>query len=86
MPELRLKEYSALVENGLNGLFPQEECRHSKIFEACRYSLLAGGKHIRAALLLEFYRLCGGRVEDCQLSFTGSCAACTKLKESGETA
>ena len=64
MPELRLKEYSALVENGLNGLFPQEECRHSKIFEACRYSLLAGGKHIRAALLLEFYRLCGGRVED----------------------
>ena len=29
---------------------------------------------------------CGGRVEDCQLSFTGSCAACTKLKESGETA
>ena len=64
MPELRLKEYSALVENGLNGLFPQEDCRHSKIFEACRYSLLAGGKHIRAALLLEFYRLCGGRVED----------------------
>ena len=64
MPELRLKEYNALVENGLNGLFPQEECRHSKNFEACRYSLLAGGKHIRAALLLEFYRLCGGRVED----------------------
>ncbi|MBR5537055.1 MAG: polyprenyl synthetase family protein [Clostridia bacterium] len=64
MPELRLKEYSALVESGLNGLFPQEACRHGKIFEACRYSLLAGGKHIRAALLLEFYRLCGGRAED----------------------
>ncbi len=64
MPELRLKEYSSLVEAGLDRLFPQEDCRHSRIFEACRYSLLAGGKHIRAALLLEFYRLCGGKVEE----------------------
>ena len=64
MLQKRLKEYSALVEAGLDRLFPQENCRHSRIFEACRYSLLAGGKHIRAALLLEFYRLCGGKVED----------------------
>ena len=64
MLQQRLKEYSALVEAGLDRLFPQEDCRHSRIFEACRYSLLAGGKHIRAALLLEFYRLCGGKVED----------------------
>ena len=64
MPVERLKEYSALVERGLERLFPHEDCRHSRIFEACRYSLLAGGKHIRAALLLEFYRLCGGRPEE----------------------
>ena len=64
MLQKRLKEYSALVEAGLDRLFPQEDCRHSRIFEACRYSLLAGGKHIRAALLLEFYRLCGGKGED----------------------
>ena len=64
MPQERLKAYSAMVDGGLDKLFPQENCRHSRIFEACRYSLLAGGKHIRAALLLEFYRLCGGRVED----------------------
>ena len=64
MPEQRLKAYSDLVEAGLDELCPQESCRHSQIFEACRYSLLAGGKHIRAALLLEFYRLCGGNVED----------------------
>ena len=64
MPQERLKAYSVLVDGGLDKLFPQEECRHSRIFEACRYSLLAGGKHIRAALLLEFYRLCGGRTED----------------------
>ena len=64
MPQERLKAYSTLVDSGLDKLFPQEDCRHSRIFEACRYSLLAGGKHIRAALLLEFYRLCGGRTED----------------------
>lgn len=64
MPQERLKAYSTLVDSGLDKLFPQEDCRHSRIFEACRYSLLAGGKHIRAALLLEFYRLCGGRSED----------------------
>ncbi len=64
MHQERLKAYSALVDSGLDKLFPQEDCRHSRIFEACRYSLLAGGKHIRAALLLEFYRLCGGKPED----------------------
>lgn len=64
MLKQRLKAYSDLVDAGLDRFFPQEECRHSRIFEACRYSLLAGGKHIRAALLLEFYRLCGGRAED----------------------
>lgn len=64
MPQERLKAYSTLVDGGLDRLFPQEDCRQSRIFEACRYSLLAGGKHIRAALLLEFYRLCGGRVEE----------------------
>lgn len=64
MPQERLKEYGTLVERGLDGLFPQEECAHRQIFEACRYSLLAGGKHIRAALLLELYRLCGGKPED----------------------
>ena len=68
MPEERLKQYSALVEAGLERYLPQETCRHSRIFEACRYSLLAGGKHIRAALMLEFYRLCGGQPEDA-LSF-----------------
>ncbi len=64
MPQERLKKYGALVEQGLDRLFPREDCAHGTIFQACRYSLLAGGKHIRAALLLEFYRLCGGAVED----------------------
>ena len=31
-----------------------------KLFEAMRYSLLAGGKRLRPVLVLEFCRLCGG--------------------------
>ncbi len=64
MPQERLKAYSQMVDAGLDRYFPQEACRHSKIFEACRYSLLAGGKHIRGALLLEFFRLGGGKTEE----------------------
>ena len=31
-----------------------------KLFEAMRYSLLAGGKRLRPVLVLEFCRMCGG--------------------------
>ena len=31
-----------------------------RLFEAMRYSLLAGGKRIRPVLTLEFCRVCGG--------------------------
>lgn len=64
MVEERLKEFSDLLEPALEGCFPTAPCRQSEIFAACRYSLLGGGKRIRPALLLEFYRLCGGSTED----------------------
>ena len=59
-----LEQYSRMTEAGLDRYLPAETCAQQKVFEACRYSLLAGGKHIRTALLLEFYRLCGGEVND----------------------
>ena len=59
-----MARYAALVDGALERYVPQEQNRQQVIFEACRYSLLAGGKRIRPMLLLEFYRLCGGRVED----------------------
>ncbi len=55
-----LKWYGALVEKALARLLPEEDCPQRTLLEACRYSLLAGGKRIRPCLLLEFYRLCGG--------------------------
>ncbi|MDR1892426.1 MAG: polyprenyl synthetase family protein, partial [Oscillospiraceae bacterium] len=34
------------------------------VIKAMEYSLLCGGKRIRPALTLEFYRLCGGGLND----------------------
>jgi len=59
-----IERYGAMVEAALEDFFPDEQCRQSRIFEACRYSLMAGGKRIRPMLLLEFYRLCGGKPEE----------------------
>ena len=41
------------------------------LYDAMRYSLLAGGKRLRPVLLLESCRLCGGAVEDA-LPFAGA--------------
>lgn len=59
-----LQWYGAMVEKALDRAMPREECPQREVFEACRYSLLAGGKRIRPCLLLEFYRLCGGNPQD----------------------
>ena len=58
-----MERYGAMVDKALEGYLPAESNRQSRIFEACRYSLMAGGKRIRPMLLLEFYRLCGGAPE-----------------------
>jgi geranylgeranyl diphosphate synthase type II len=54
-----LKAYQMAVEEHLSGYFASE-LPQNKLFEAMRYSLLAGGKRIRPVLVLEFCRLCGG--------------------------
>lgn len=54
-----LKQYQNTVEAYLDTCFidvlPQKQ-----LFDAMRYSLLAGGKRIRPVLVLEFCRICGG--------------------------
>ena len=59
MFETTLKEYQTAVEKYLNGCFTDERPQ-KRLFEAMRYSLLAGGKRIRPVLVLEFCRICGG--------------------------
>lgn len=60
----RLEEYAALTERALDEWLPESDLPQRRVFDAARYSLLSGGKRLRPALLLEFYRLCGGKVEE----------------------
>lgn len=61
----RQKQYLIRIENYL-----QESCfvyagePQQTLFEAMRYSLLAGGKRLRPMMTLEFCRMCGGSWED----------------------
>jgi geranylgeranyl diphosphate synthase type II len=65
--ELRLKEYlaekKALVEAALDGLLPGEELYPPVIFQAARYSLMAGGKKLRPILCLAAAEAVGGKAE-----------------------
>lgn len=58
-----LKDYSVIIENRINELFPEENYSYSSVLNAARYSLLLGGKRIRPIILLEFCKLCGTKLE-----------------------
>ncbi len=58
-----LADNAALTENVLSHNLETEDTALSVLYEAMRYSTLAGGKRIRATLVLEFCRLFGGRDE-----------------------
>ncbi|MDO5784572.1 MAG: polyprenyl synthetase family protein [Eubacteriales bacterium] len=68
----RLAAYSKLTEQKLlEYIQPKEDKGQAVIFEACRYSAMAGGKRLRPALVLEFCRLSGG---DIQAALPFACA------------
>lgn len=56
--ERQYEQYRAAVEKYLNGLFTGS-VSYGRLYEAMRYSVLAGGKRIRPVLTLEFARLGG---------------------------
>ena len=71
MAELeRLDEHRARIEDWLHACF-QDCAPRGNLYDAMRYSLLAGGKRLRPVLVLEAGRLCGGAVEDA-LPFAGA--------------
>lgn len=55
----QIDQYRAAVEEALEAKFTQQ-LPQKRLFDAMRYSLLAGGKRIRPVLTLEFCRVCGG--------------------------
>ena len=54
---LHTKEVEQIIEKYL----PKEEGFQKKVIEAMNYSFLAGGKRLRPMLMLETYRLFGGK-------------------------
>ena len=58
------RDYKKMVEERLETFFlvSNDDPMHG-FAEAARYSLLAGGKRIRAILMLEFCRICGGNIK-----------------------
>ena len=56
----RLAEYAAWTQRGLEEYLAPQPGLLGRVMESARYSALAGGKRLRPALLMEFYRLCGG--------------------------
>ena len=59
-----LAEDAALTESLLDTLYRGGGRCDGVLDEACRYSLLAGGKRVRPALTLEFCRLFGGEPQN----------------------
>lgn len=59
----KLKEYARLTQEGLETYLPEQAGALKTIFQAARYSALAGGKRLRPALLMEFYALHGENAE-----------------------
>ena len=58
-----LGEDAALVNGELEKIYPETSGIASVLYEAERYSLLAGGKRVRAALAIETCKMLGGKVE-----------------------
>ena len=57
-----MEGYRLKVEAYLQSCFT-EDAPQKQLFDAMRYSLLAGGKRIRPILVLEFCRICGGNAQ-----------------------
>ena len=58
----RMQRYMDRTEAYLAGCFTKD-APQKKLFEAMRYSLLAGGKRLRPVMVLAFCELCGGNAE-----------------------
>lgn len=59
-----VKERVSFIDEVIRGYLPEEEGFEKTLLSAMNYSILAGGKRIRPMLMLETYRLFGGKQEN----------------------
>ena len=67
----RLADYAEMTEEALFKYLPEVNCLQKSVIEAARYSLSAGGKRIRPALVMVFCRVCG---DDPETALPVACA------------
>lgn len=61
-----------IVEAKLDELLVCKSKKYKTLVEAMQYSTSSGGKRLRPALLLEFYRICGGKHVDSAAHFAAA--------------
>ncbi len=67
-----LKFGKETTEQKITELLDFPSCKYDAVIDAMKYSSLAGGKRLRPALLLEFYRVCGGTDFDAAANFAAA--------------
>lgn len=60
MSELSYKKYKEIIDMHLVDLLPDVDHKSITVYESMKYSLTAGGKRIRPALLMAACEFCGG--------------------------
>lgn len=55
-----LNNYNKQIEDTFNKYLPDVNSNYKNLTDAMRYSFLLGGKRIRPALLMQFYKICSG--------------------------
>ncbi len=60
----QLNEYINKVNNELERVFAEEKCLQRSVYDAMRYSIMAGGKRLRPVLCLAVCDMLGGCIED----------------------
>ena len=59
--EMQTSAYKESIESYLtDNCFTDNKLPQNKLFDAMRYSLLAGGKRLRPIFVFDFCRMCGG--------------------------
>lgn len=63
-----LNNYNKQIEDTFNKYLPDVNSNYKNLTDAMRYSFLLGGKRIRPALLMQFYKICSG-IDDKAINF-----------------
>lgn len=61
----KLKEYQKLVNDELEKYLRKDDCYEKRLNDAMEYSLMAGGKRLRAILVIDTYKLFRDDYEKC---------------------